>query len=72
MHTYEIFHRDLNLENIMLKEKNNINTVCLIDMGYADYWNFNGKYDQENVIRPGKTAPEIIRNKFYDLRSDVY
>ncbi|KAM3133016.1 hypothetical protein pb186bvf_014872 [Paramecium bursaria] len=72
LHSQDAFHRDLNVENIMLKEKNNINTVCLIDFGYADYWNFNGKYDQENVIRAGKTAPEIIKNKFYDLRSDVY
>ncbi len=58
-HNNGIMHRDLKPQNILLKDKNNICNIKIIDFGLAT------ETDEENVIykrcgTPGFVGPEIL------------
>lgn len=64
-------HRDIKPENLMLKS-NNITDICLADFGLADYLNQSGKYLFQRCGSPGYVAPEILMQKEYDLKVDIF
>jgi calcium-dependent protein kinase len=63
LHEHNICHRDIKPENILLKEKNNIKSIKLIDFGIAKVFK-----DKEYEHQPKGTtmylAPEIINGKY--------
>ena len=65
-----IIHRDLKLENILMKEKKCNYKIKLIDFGLACFT------DNINTFRlcgtPGYMAPEVLRDKDYDTQVDVF
>lgn len=72
MHSKGIFHRDLKPQNIMLKESDTFDTIKLIDLGLADKFTKEGKYLYNRCGTPGYVAPEVLQDKKYDLKVDVY
>lgn len=75
MHSKEIMHRDIKLENILFKKPNDINSVVLADFGLATYVN-EPEYLYCRCGTPGFVAPEVINitdmKTRYDSVCDVY
>lgn len=61
MHSKEIFHRDIKKCNIMLKIKDDWDSICLIDFGLAESVNDENDYLFKYCGTPGCVAPEILR-----------
>lgn len=61
MHSKGIVHRDLKLENLLLKDKDDISSVKIIDFGLAKYVS-TPETTQTVVGTPLYIAPEIISN----------
>ena len=64
----KIIHRDLKPQNILVT---NLGDIKITDFGFARY------FDNDMVIRticssPLYMAPEIMKNKKYDLKSDLW
>ncbi|CAD8067396.1 unnamed protein product [Paramecium primaurelia] len=72
MHSKGIFHRDLKPQNILLKEIDAFDTITLIDLGLAEKFTKEGKYLYNRCGTPGYVAPEVLQDKKYDLKVDVY
>lgn len=66
----DIVHRDIKLQNIMIKYDDGSYHCGLIDFGFAHVW----KNDQKRPIygTVGFYAPEILQQKNFDCRSDVF
>lgn len=70
-------HRDLKLENIMIRKDCKENPeVVIVDLGLAEYWD-NEKYLYTRCGTPGYVAPEILKIKSaepgkYDSKSDIF
>lgn len=70
MHERRIIHRDLKPENIIFKAQNDID-LGIVDLGFATYEDDYRKL----FVRcgtPGYVAPEILNDKEYDCKVDVY
>ncbi|CAK77700.1 unnamed protein product (macronuclear) [Paramecium tetraurelia] len=72
IHEQGILHRDIKPENIMLRKKDDLEDLCICDFGLADYYNPNGKYLFTRCGTPGYVAPELLQDKLYDYKVDVY
>jgi len=65
-----LIHRDLKPENIMFDDKN-LNSVTLVDFGFMTKANeFNSLFTRCGT--PGYVAPEVLADKYYDIKVDVY
>ena len=54
-------HRDLKLENIMIRKTSKENVeVVIVDLGLAEEWE-NEKYLYNRCGTPGYVAPEILK-----------
>ncbi|CAD8205965.1 unnamed protein product [Paramecium octaurelia] len=75
MHSKNIMHRDLKLENILFKEQNDINSVVIADFGLATFVNLP-VYLYCRCGTPGFVAPEVINitdmSTTYDSVCDIY
>lgn len=70
MHSKKIIHRDLKPENIIFKTSNNID-LGLVDFGFATFEpDFRKLFVRCGT--PGYVAPEILNDKDYDCKVDVY
>ncbi|CAD8074712.1 unnamed protein product [Paramecium sonneborni] len=72
VHSYGIIHRDIKPENIILKEDGIIDQIVLADFGLADYYRKDCKYMFTRCGTPGYVAPELLQDKIYDHKVDVY
>lgn len=70
MHNMRIIHRDLKPENIIFKASNDID-LGIVDLGFASH-----EEDYRKLFvrcgTPGYVAPEILNDKDYDCKVDVY
>jgi len=74
LHDKGIMHRDLKLENILLRSKHSLVDVCIVDFGLATFVD-----EKEYLFRrcgtPGFVAPEIIilrENERYNEKCDIF
>ncbi|CAK77788.1 unnamed protein product (macronuclear) [Paramecium tetraurelia] len=72
VHSHGILHRDIKPENIILREEGIIDQVVLADFGLADYYRKDCKYMFTRCGTPGYIAPELLQDKIYDHKVDVY
>lgn len=72
MHQLGIMHRDLKPDNIMIKNSDNLDRVCLTDFGFATFFDF----DKKEKFYCGSLvymAPELIIGKQgYDQKVDIW
>ena len=70
MHSMRIIHRDLKPENIIFKNATDID-LGIVDLGFASH-----EEDYRKLFvrcgTPGYVAPEILNDKDYDCKVDVY
>jgi calcium-dependent protein kinase len=70
MHAKQIIHRDIKLENVLLESKNNIRQAKITDFG------FSTKCEDLNFFKdygtPGFIAPEILLDKDYGCKADIF
>ena len=66
-----IMHRDLKPENILLKEATEDSELAIVDLGFATY-----EKDYSSLFvrcgTPGYVAPEILADKQYGVKVDVF
>lgn len=76
-----ILHRDIKPENLILRESvsrddtSSADTtldVCLADFGLADFYDPKGQYMFTRCGTPGYVAPEVLADKPYDYKVDVF
>ncbi|CAD8158580.1 unnamed protein product [Paramecium pentaurelia] len=72
IHEQGILHRDIKPENIMLRNKDDLEDICICDFGLADYYTPSGKYLFTRCGTPGYVAPELLQDKIYDYKVDIY
>lgn len=73
-HDRKIMHRDLKPENLIIKDKNNLYDLKLIDFGLASFSNVD-QYLFQRCGTPGYVAPEVINNRDdekYDEKVDIF
>ena len=70
MHRLTIIHRDLKPENIIFKNTSNID-IGIVDLGFATY---EKDYDKlfKRCGTPGYVAPEILNDRPYNCKVDIY
>lgn len=70
MHSNKIMHRDMKPENIIFENKNNLK-LQIVDLGFATYF-----HEYQSLFTrcgtPGYIAPEILKNKTYDQKVDIF
>lgn len=68
LHSKDIVHRDLKLENILMTDENTLD-FKIIDFGLA----YDGRSIQKRKCgSPGYVAPEILRNEEYNYKIDIF
>ncbi|OQV22108.1 Dual specificity testis-specific protein kinase 2 [Hypsibius exemplaris] len=75
LHSKDIFHRDLNPKNILIKVTNHKPVAIIADFGLADAIPDKEKRDSVRLPVRGTSwylAPEILTDKWYDERADVF
>lgn len=66
-------HRDLKLENIILRSKDSLEDIVIVDFGLADYYNLGGKYLFPKCGTLGYVAPELFQEGAnYDVKVDIF
>ena len=70
MHGLGVIHRDLKPENIMFKSGHDIDLV-IVDLGFATHEDDLGKLFAR-CGTPGYVAPEVLKDRPYDCKVDVY
>ncbi|CAG9315316.1 unnamed protein product [Blepharisma stoltei] len=69
MHSQNIIHRDIKLENILFMSKEDPNDFKICDFGLAcELEELSGS----RCGTPGYIAPEILRKEKYDFKADIY
>ncbi|CAD8160125.1 unnamed protein product [Paramecium pentaurelia] len=71
IHSKGILHRDLKPSNLLLRDKNTL-SIVIADFGLAEFYRVDGKYIYTRCGTPGYVAPEILQDKIYDYKIDVY
>lgn len=70
IHSKGIMHRDIKPENLILKDENSFE-IKLADFGLSE---FQGK--KQNLFTrcgtPGYVAPEVLEDKIYDTKCDIF
>ncbi|CAG9331414.1 unnamed protein product [Blepharisma stoltei] len=69
LNTYNIAHRDIKLENIMMVSKNDDSNFKLVDFGLAHEVN---ESMTQRCGSPGYVAPEILRGFKYGAKVDTF
>ncbi|CAD8208038.1 unnamed protein product [Paramecium octaurelia] len=72
LHKQNILHRDLKPENMILRKSGVLEDVVIADFGLADFYNPLGNYMFQRCGTPGFVAPEILQDKLYDTKVDIF
>ena len=72
MHNRNILHRDIKLENILMKDTTEDADACIADLGTAI--KLKSHHDKVSMFigSPGYIAPEILLGKSYSLPVDIW
>jgi len=68
---FGVIHRDLKPENIMFVDKNDINSIKIIDLGVSQTLTY-GEMASEPIGTDGYICPEIYMHHNYSFKSDVW
>lgn len=71
LHSYNIVHRDLKLENVMMSDSSNQAHPKIVDFGLAKMIGPNEKAD-EPFGTLGYVAPEVLKKRPYSYSCDVW
>ncbi|CAK67547.1 unnamed protein product (macronuclear) [Paramecium tetraurelia] len=71
LHKHNIMHRDIKMDNIMLLENNNTNSIQVIDFGFSTFID-DKPYIIERCGTPGYIAPELYSEGPFDELIDIY
>jgi calcium-dependent protein kinase len=71
LHSKNIIHRDLKLENFLFSSADADSELRMIDFGLSKHFTYDGEIQHECVGTPYAVAPEVIRAK-YDEKVDVW
>lgn len=71
LHSKDIIHRDLKLENFLFQDKTEGSELIMIDFGLSKHF-VRGEIQHETVGTPYTVAPEVILGKGYDEKCDVW
>ena len=72
LHSKNIIHRDLKLENFLFSDESNTSELKMIDFGLSKHFNV-GELQHEHVGTPYTVAPEVIKSEDgYDAKVDVW
>ena len=72
LHSKNIIHRDLKLENFLFSDESNTSELKMIDFGLSKHFNV-GELQHEHVGTPYTEAPEVIKSEDgYDAKVDVW
>ena len=72
IHSKNVLHRDIKPENLVLRSKDDPRDVCIADFGLADYYDPKGNYMFKRCGTPGYVAPELLQDKIYDFKIDIF
>jgi len=72
IHSKGVLHRDLKPENLILRQKEDETDLVIADFGLSDIYNPQGKYMFTRCGTPGYVAPEVLADKIYDFKVDVF
>ncbi|CAD8119162.1 unnamed protein product [Paramecium primaurelia] len=72
LHKKNILHRDLKPENMILRKKGVLEDVVIADFGLADFYDPFGNYMFQRCGTPGFVAPEVLQDKIYDSKVDIF
>ena len=71
LHSLNIIHRDLKPENIIFKQSSEVIDIGIVDLGFATY-----EADYKKLFvrcgTPGYVAPEVLNDKEYNCKADVF
>lgn len=59
-------------ENLILRSKKDISDLVIADFGLADFYNIDGDYMFKRCGTPGYVAPELLQDKIYDYKIDIF
>jgi calcium-dependent protein kinase len=71
LHSKNIIHRDLKLENFLFSSTDPDSELKMIDFGLSKHFTFLGEVQHECVGTPYTVAPEVIRAE-YDEKIDIW
>jgi len=71
LHSKDIVHRDLKLENFLFQDDSNVSELKMIDFGLSKHF-VEGEVQHEAVGTPYTVAPEVILGEGYDEKCDVW
>ncbi|CAD8141390.1 unnamed protein product [Paramecium octaurelia] len=72
LHSKKIMHRDIKLDNFIFRQLDNLDSLCLTDFKLAEFYDDEGHYQFTRCGTVGYVAPEVLADKNYDLKVDVY
>ena len=64
-------HRDLKLENLVLKSKHSDVDIILTDFGLSEHVKKHSHLFRK-CGTPGYLAPEVLLGEYYDTKADIF
>ncbi|CAD8054492.1 unnamed protein product [Paramecium sonneborni] len=71
LHSLDILHRDIKLQNVLLRIPNDVSSLVLADFGLACHKS-QIPYYNTRCGTPGYTAPEVFTQSIYDAKADIF
>ncbi len=72
LHTHNIIHKDMKLENVLYKKINDEINVKVCDYGFNKIISQTEAYPESEVISLPYIAPELLQGSYFSPKSDFY